>query len=111
MNTQYTDSRYTFTSPNANRKYIKTLAAIAAYNARGILPDRALIAEKLGEPDPTEITGKGWRSGNIRRNWGNSRWNALAQAGLIVHRRTGNRVHYTITGAGLTLLKRTVNNI
>ena len=59
----------------------------------------------------SEITGEGWNGSNIRRNWGNSRWNALAQAGLIVHHRTGNRVHYTITGAGLTLLKRTVNNI
>ena len=104
MPIKYTDSRYTFTSPNENRKYIKTLAVIAEFNAKGMLPDRALVAANLHEPDPTHITAQGaW--GKTRSNWGNSRWAALFQAGLITRWRChGNAVHYAITPKGIELL-------
>lgn len=102
-NPTYTDSRYAFTSPNEDRKYIKTLAVIAGFNAKGMLPDRALVAANLHEPDPTRITAQGpW--GKTRSNWGNSRWAALFQAGLITRWRSGNAVHYAITPKGIELL-------
>ena len=103
----YTDSCYVqrqaFTKPNASRKYIKTLAVIAKFNAEGMLPDRALVAANLHEPDPTRITARGdW--GKQRSNWGNSRWAALRQAGLITSWRSGNAVHYAVTVKGIELL-------
>lgn len=102
-NPTYTDSRYSFTKPNENRKYVKTLAVISAFNAKGMLPDRALVAANLHEPDPTRITAQGpW--GKTRSNWGNSRWAALRQAGLITSWRNGNAVHYAVTVKGIELL-------
>lgn len=104
-NPTYTDARYTFTAPNENRKYIWTLAVIAEFNAEGMLPDRALVAANLHEPLPNRIVGYDnyWKK-NVRSNWGNSRWNALRQAGLITSWRSGNAVHYAITPKGIKLL-------
>lgn len=111
-NPTYTDSHYTFTSPNNDRKYIKTLKVIADFNAKGMLPDRALVAENLHEPDPTKpaawaataLAEDGYRA-SPRSNWGNSRWAALFQAGLITRWRChGNAVHYAITPKGIELL-------
>lgn len=104
-NPTYTVSRYAFTSPNEDRKYIKTLAVIAAFNAKGMLPDRALVAANLHEPDPRAVTGyDAFYKKHTRSNWGNARWAALFQAGLITRWRSGNAVHYAITPKGIELL-------
>ena len=103
----YTDSRYAFTKPTPDRKYVKTLAVIAKFNAEGMLPDRALVAANLHEPLPNRIVGYDnyWKK-NVRSNWGCSRWAALRQAGLITSWRSGNSVHYAITDKGIELLGR-----
>ena len=90
MSKTYTDARYTFTSPTRDCKYVKTLEVIAGFNAKGILPDRALVSDVLHDPKD--------------HGWGSSRWAALRQAGFITSWRYGNKVHYAITSNGIKLL-------
>ena len=52
-NRVFTDSRYTFTSPSRNRKYIQYLREIEAFNMKGIQPTRKEVQVSLGDPDPT----------------------------------------------------------
>lgn len=99
----YTDSRYTFTDATPKRKYIKYLAQIAKCNANGFEPTRAQVQIALGDPDPTKKTAF-YKYGSDRCNWGNSRWAAMKQAGLIHSERVGNAVRYRITGQGILLL-------
>ena len=101
----YTDSRYAFTSPSRNRKYIQYLREIEAFNMRGIQPTRKEVQVSLGDPDPTKKTST-WKYGSERSNWGNSRWAAMREAGLIRSKRDphGNTVRYQITGDGIMLL-------
>lgn len=117
-NPTYTDSRYAFTSPNEDRKYIKYLAQIAKCNANGFEPTRAQVQIAVGDPDPTKPSAYAQKELEIRRknhkkiydwmkspsNWGISRWTAMKQAGLIRSERVGNTVRYQITGEGLMLL-------
>jgi hypothetical protein len=110
----YTDSRYTFTSPDRNRKYIQYLREIEAFNMKGIQPTRKEVQVSLGDPDPTKPTP--WvlehpeeaaeYNYSKRSNWGNSRWAAMGMAGLIRSKRDphGNTVRYQITGDGVMLL-------
>lgn len=121
----YTDSRYTFTDATPKRKYIDYLAQIAKCNANGFEPTRKQVQIALGDPDPSapskwnveycseEIARCRKQHKRIplwakqrqpRANWGNSRWAAMKQAGLIRSARVGNTVRYQITGEGLMLL-------
>ena len=118
MATRYTDSNYTFTDPNKDRRYIAYLAQIEKCNANGFDPTRKQVQCALGDPDPTKPND--WNREEIARrkrrgleipadlkrgsNWGNSRWAALKQAGLIRSERVGNTVRYQITGEGFRLL-------
>ena len=120
MSTTYTDSRYAFTAATPERKYIKYLAQIAKCNANGFEPTRKQVQVALGDPDPTKPND--WNRKEARAfkqrgekvpmwltrgsNWGNSRWNAMRQAGLIRAERDphGNTVRYQITDEGLMLL-------
>ena len=117
MSTRYTDSNYTFTDPNKDRRYIAYLAQIEKCNANGFDPTRKQVQVALGDPDPTQPND--WNRKEIARrkragldykdlergsNWGNSRWAALKQAGLIRSIRKGNTVRYQITGEGFRLL-------
>lgn len=118
MATRYTDSNYTFTDPNKDRRYIAYLAQIEKCNANGFDPTRKQVQCALGDPDPTkpndwnreEIARRARRGleipADLKRgsNWGNSRWAALKQAGLIRSIRKGNTVRYQITGEGFRLL-------
>lgn len=117
-NPTYSDSRYTFTGATPERKYIKYLAQIAKCNSNGFEPTRAQVQVALGDPDPTKPNS--WNREEAREfkrrgkeipawlkrgsNWGNSRWAAMKQAGLIRSERVGNTVRYQITGEGLLLL-------
>lgn len=112
MSRYYTDSRYTFTAPTPSRRYIDYLAQIAKCNANGFEPTRKQVQVALGDPDPTKPApgAERWIAEGYqvspRSNWGNSRWNAMRQAGLIRAERDphGNTVRYQITGDGLMLL-------
>ena len=118
MSTRYTDSNYTFTAPTPSRRYIDYLAQIAKCNASGFNPTRKQVQVALGDPDPTQPSAYAQKELEIRRknhkkiydwmkspsNWGNSRWAALKQAGLIRSERVGKTVRYQITGEGLMLL-------
>lgn len=124
-NPTYADSRYAFTSPTRERKYIGYLAQIAKCNANGFEPTRKQVQVALGDPDPTKPSE--WNikyvADEIARcrkqhkriplwakerqpssNWGISRWTAMKQAGLIRSERVGNTVRYQITADGLMLL-------
>lgn len=114
-NRVYTDSRYTFTSPDRNRKYIRYLREIEAFNMKGIQPTRKEVQVSLGDPDPTvpsdfvreqAIKHPDWGFFSKRSNWGNSWWAAMREAGLIRSKRDphGNTVRYQITGDGVMLL-------
>ena len=108
MSTRYTDSNYTFTDPNKDRRYIAYLAQIEKCNANGFDPTRKQVQVALGDPDPTKPSDwarkhPSWNC-TPRCNWGNSRWAALKQAGLIRSERVGNTVRYQITGEGFRLL-------
>ena len=105
----YTNARYSFTNPTPTRKYVKYLAQIAKCNANGFNPTRKQVQVALGDPDPTRIVGYDnyWKK-NVRSNWGNSRWAALRQAGLIRSERVGGSVRYQITSDGLLLLHSVV---
>ena len=109
-NPTYTDSRYAFTAATPKRKYIKYLAQIAKCNANGFEPTRAQVQVALGDPDPTKPAAGAARwiaegyQVSPRCNWGNARWAAMKQAGLIRSERVGNTVRYQITGEGLMLL-------
>ena len=114
----YTDSRYSFTHPTPKRKYVKYLAQIAKCNANGFEPTRAQVQVALGDPDPREPNAwdREMAKKHVARgekvpewlthgsNWGNSRWTAMKQAGLIRSERAGNTVRYQITSDGLLLL-------
>jgi len=110
MSTRYTDSRYTFTDPNKDRRYIAYLAQIAKCNSKGFNPTRKEVQVSLGDPDPTKPSpgAERWIAEGYtmspRCNWGISRWTAMKQAGLIRSEREGNTVRYQITGDGLMLL-------
>lgn len=118
MSMTYTDSNYAFTAATPERKYIKYLAQIAKCNSNGFEPTRKQVQVALGDPDPTQPND--WNRKQIARckrkglvpsktlsrgsNWGNSRWVAMKQAGLIRSIRKGNTVRYQITGEGILLL-------
>lgn len=117
MSAYYTDSNYTFTGATPDCKYIKYLAQIAKYNSDGYEPTRKEVQVWLGDPDPTKpndwnrkLIARCKRNGldykDLERasNWGNSRWAAMKQAGLIRSERVGNTVRYQITADGLMLL-------
>lgn len=110
MSTRYTDSNYTFTDPNKDRRYIAYLAQIEKCNANGFDPTRAQVQVALGDPDPTKPSpdAERWIAEGFtvspRCNWGISRWTAMKQAGLIRSIRKGNTVRYQITGEGFRLL-------
>ena len=118
MSAYYTDSNYTFTGATPDCKYIKYLAQIAKYNSDGYEPTRKEVQVWLGDPDPTKPSA--WSRKQIARckregivpsktltrgcNWGNSRWTAMKQAGLIRSERVNGTVRYQITADGLLLL-------
>jgi len=118
----YTDSRYTFTHPTSKRRYIKYLEQIAKCNANGFEPTRKQVQVALGDPDPTKpndwnrkLARAAKRRGEEvpawmkqHSSWGNSRWAAMKQAGLIRSERVGNTVRYQITSDGLLLLHSVV---
>ena len=103
----YTDSRYTFSDPTPERKYVRTLAAVRDFQRTfHCAPTRSQIALALGEPDPRAVTGYDAFYRKARRsNWGCTRWAALCQAGLLDHcREKGNRVVWFLTPRGADYL-------
>lgn len=100
----YTDAHYTFAAPTKDRKYVRTLLAVRDFQKTfHIVPTKAMVAQVLGEPDPTKRSK--WSSGPS--NWGTSRWNALHKAGLLDHARDkGNRVGWFLTPRGVDYLKQ-----
>ena len=88
----YGNGRYTFSDPTPQRKYVKILALVRAYNAKGMVPTRALIKKNLGMP--------------LDRGWGSATWAALYKAGLLDHTRAGRTTVYYMTPRGCDFLKQ-----
>lgn len=101
----YSDASYQFTNTDRNSRTMATIAVIAGYNAVGYFPTRKEVAIALGDPDPTKVTGRGWKNRPIHSNWGCSRYNALQEAGFIEKERDGKTFRYAVTQRGYQALE------
>lgn len=88
-------AHYTFKHPNMSRNYMQILDFIANANNAGRQPTRREIQVEMGMPDPKSAE---------HPNWGQERFQALRQAGLVKVTKIGRSLGYTVTPVGHALI-------